>query len=83
MLHRKKKNKKCMFMADFNLYVYVYKFVHLYFCSTARTVLFSMTLDNPCGDGVVTQGDAVELMHVDVHVVYCCLCLEQEMRISE
>lgn len=40
-------------------------------------------LDNACGNGLVTKGDAVEMMHVGVHLVYCCLRLKLEMRISE
>lgn len=43
----------------------------------------NVTLDNACGNGLVTKGDAVEMMHVGVHLVYCCLRLKQEMRISE
>lgn len=43
----------------------------------------NIALDNACGNGLVTKGDAVEMMHVGVHLVYCCLCLKQEMRISE
>lgn len=43
----------------------------------------NVTLDNACGNGLVTKEDAVEMMHVGVHLVYCCLRLEQEMRISE
>lgn len=42
-----------------------------------------VTLDNARGNGLVTKGDAVEMMHVGVHLVYCCLRLKQEMRISE
>lgn len=40
-------------------------------------------LDNACGNGLVTKGDAVEMMHVGVHLVYCCHRQEQETRISE
>ena len=40
-------------------------------------------LDNASGNGLVTKGDAVEMLHVGVHLVYCCLRLKQEMRISE
>lgn len=43
----------------------------------------NIMLDNACGNGLVTKGDAVEMMHVGVHLVYRCLSLEQEMRISE
>lgn len=43
----------------------------------------SVTLDQACGNRLVTKGDAVEMMHVGVHVVYCCLRLQQEMRTSQ
>ena len=43
----------------------------------------NIMLDNACGNGLVTKGGAVEMMHVGVHLVYCCLRLQQEMRISE
>lgn len=43
----------------------------------------NVTLDNACGNGLVTKGDAVEMMHVGVHLVYCCLRPKREMRISE
>lgn len=34
------------------------------------------------GTDLSPKRDAVEMMHVGVHLVYCCLCLKREMRIK-